>query len=149
MPSEIEKETVRNELKSMAVETVVADIGDPSALKAAMNGIEKVFFVTPVVPQMVELSSSIIQAAKDTGVNHLVKLSGADADLEAVTLTKWHRAVEKEIERSGIAHTFLRPNSFMQNIVNFNSQTIKNHGTFYAPMGDQELPWLMRGISRK
>ncbi|MGC5770754.1 NmrA family NAD(P)-binding protein [Paenibacillus pabuli] len=133
----------------MAVETVVADIGDPSALKAAMNGIEKVFFVTPVVPQMVELSSSIIQAAKDTGVNHLVKLSGADADLEAVTLTKWHRAVEKEIERSGIAHTFLRPNSFMQNIVNFNSQTIKNHGTFYAPMGDQELPWLMRGISRK
>lgn len=89
--------TRTDELKSMAVETVVADIGDPSALKAAMNGIEKLFFVTPVVPQMVELSSSIIQAAKDTGVKHLVKLSGADDDLEAVTLTKWHRAVEKEI----------------------------------------------------
>lgn len=131
--------TRTDELKSLAIEMVVADIGDPSSLKAAMNGIERVFFVTPGVPHMVELSSNIIQAAKDAGVKHLVKLSGADADVEAVTLTRWHRAVEKEIERSGIAYTFLRPNSFMQNIVNFNSQTIKDQGAFYAPMGDGKI----------
>ncbi|MEX2104435.1 MAG: SDR family oxidoreductase [Bacilli bacterium] len=131
--------TRTNELKSLKVEMVEANINDPSSLRVAMNGVEKVFFVTQVVPNMIELSKNIVQAAKESGVKHLVKLSGADAELEAVTLTKWHRAVEKEIEQSGIAYTFLRPNSFMQNIVNFNSHTIKEHGAFYAPMGNGKV----------
>lgn len=86
-----------------------------------------------------ELSYNIIQTAKESGVKHLVKLSGAGAELEAITLAKWHRAVEKEIEKSGIAYTFLRPNSFMQNIVNYNSYTIKDHSAFYAPMGNGKI----------
>lgn len=131
--------TRTEELKSLGIEMVEADLQDSSALKAAMNGVDKVFFVTPGVPNMVELSSNIIQAAKQAGVKHLVKLSGAGAELEAITLAKWHRAAEKEIEQSGIAYTFLRPNSFMQNIVNFNSYTIKDHGAFYAPMGDGKV----------
>jgi uncharacterized protein YbjT (DUF2867 family) len=127
------------ELQALDVEMVEADIHNPSSLKVAMNGIDKVFFVTPVVPSMVELSSNIIRAAKEAGVKHLVKISGAGAELEAITLAKWHRAVEKVIEKSEIAYTFLRPNSFMQNIVNYNSHTIKDHGAFYAPVGDGKI----------
>ncbi|SFA78034.1 MULTISPECIES: SDR family oxidoreductase [unclassified Bacillus (in: firmicutes)] len=127
------------ELKALGVELIHADLLVPSSLKEAMKGIEKVFFATPFVPNMVELSSHIIQAAKEAGVKHLVKISGAGAELEAITMAKWHRTIEKEIEQSGIAYTFLRPNSFMQNIVNFSSHTIRDHGAFYAPIGDGEI----------
>lgn len=135
----IRSTTHTEELKSLGVELVEADLQDSTAMKAAMNGVNKVFFVTPVTPNMVELSSNIIHAAKEAGVKHLVKISGAGAELEAITLAKWHHAVEKEIEQSGIPYTFLRPNSFMQNIVNYNSHTIKDHGAFYAPMGDGKI----------
>lgn len=127
------------DLKALGVEMVHADLNDSSSLKDAMNGIEKVLFATPFVPNMVELSRNIIQAAKDAGVKHLVKISGAGAELEAITMAKWHRTIEKEIEQSGIAYTFLRPNSFMQNIVNFSAHTIREHGAFYAPIGEGKI----------
>jgi len=59
-----------------------------NSLKEAMNGIEKVFFAAPLVPNMVQLSSTITQSAKDSGVKHLVKVSGAGAELEAITVAK-------------------------------------------------------------
>jgi len=91
---------------------------------------------------MVELSSSIIRAAKSAGVKHLVKLSGGGAEIDLDTMAKWHRAVEREIEQSGIAHTFLRSNSFMQNFSNFNSHTIRDHGAFYGSHGDGKTAYV-------
>ncbi|MDP4146546.1 MAG: SDR family oxidoreductase [Bacillota bacterium] len=126
-------------LKNPGVELVNADLSDTASLKEAMSGIEKVFFAAPLAPNMVELSSNIIQAAKEAGVKHLVKISGIGAELEAITLAKWHRAVEKEMEQSGMDYTFLRPNSFMQNIVNYSGYTIRDHGAMYAPMGDGKI----------
>lgn len=126
----------KSELEALGVELVQADLNDVSSLVKAMTGINKVYFATPLVPNMVELSSSIVRAAKNAEVKHLVKLSGGGAEIELDTLAKWHRAVEKEVERSGIAYTFLRANSFMQNFSNFNAHTIRDHGAFYAPHGD-------------
>lgn len=126
----------KSELQALGVEMVLADLNDVSSLIKAMDGINKVYFATPFVPNMVELSSSIVSAAKSAGVKHLVKLSGGGADIELDTLAKWHRAAERDVERSGIAYTFLRANSFMQNFSNFNARTIRDHGAFYAPHGD-------------
>ena len=130
------------ELQELGVELVQADLSDVGSLVKAMDGIQKVYFATPLIPNMVELSSSIIRAAKSAGVKHLVKLSGGGAEIELDTMAKWHRAVEKEIEQSGIAHTFLRSNSFMQNFSNFNSHTIRDHGAFYAPHGEGKTAYV-------
>ena len=120
----------KRELQALGVELVQADLSDVGSLVKAMGEIQKVYFATPLVPNMVELSSSIIRAAKSVGVKHLVKLSGGGAEIDLDTMAKLHRAVEKEID------TFLRSNSFMQNFSNFNSHTIRDHGAFYAPHGD-------------
>ena len=130
------------ELNALGVELFNGDMGDTDSLKRAMNGIAKVFFATPLVPNMVQLSSNIVHAAKDCGVSHLVKISGAGAELESITLAKWHRAIEKEIEQSGMAYTFLRPNSFMQNYANYSSHTIIDHGAFYSPMGEGQVAFI-------
>lgn len=54
-------------------------------------------------------------------------------------MAKVHRPVEKAIESSGLAWTFLRPNSFMQNVVTFMSETIRSEGTFYSASGNAKI----------
>lgn len=64
--------------------------------------------------------SQIWLEAKKCGVSHIAKQSVIGADLEAdVEAMRLHRQAEKIIEESGIAYTFLRPNEFMQNFINF------------------------------
>src|SRR5262249_13522848 len=50
-----------------------------------------------------------------------------------------HRPVEKAIETSGMAWTFLRPNSFMQNTVTFMAPTIRAGGVFYSASGEARI----------
>ena len=61
------------------------------------------------------------------------------ADEESYNLAKIHRPVEKAIESSGLAWTFLRPNSFMQNVTTFMGETIKAEGAFYSASGDAKV----------
>ena len=58
---------------------------------------------------------------------------------EAYSLAKIHRPAEKAIETSGLAWTFLRPNSFMQNAVTFMAPTIRAEGTFYSASGQARI----------
>jgi uncharacterized protein YbjT (DUF2867 family) len=139
----------RSDLQALGVSLVEADLNDVGSLENAMDGIQKVYFATPLVPNMIQLSSSIIRAAQSAGVKHLVKLSGGGAEIELDAMARWHRAVEKEMEQSGIAYTFLRSNSFMQNLSKFNSQTIRDHGVFYASHGDGKSAYIdVRDIAR-
>jgi len=46
-----------------------------------------------------------------------------------------HRDSEVNIEASGLPYTFLRPNGFMQNLVNYNAGTIRSQNAFYGCQG--------------
>jgi uncharacterized protein YbjT (DUF2867 family) len=46
------------------------------------------------------------------------------------------------IEESGIPFTFLRPNDFMQNFVNFYSPTIKSDNALYLPAQDAKVSFV-------
>ena len=69
-----------------------------------------------------------VEIARQVGVRRVVKQSVMGAADEAFSLARVHRPVERAIESSGMAWTFLRPNSFMQNIVTFMSPTIVARG---------------------
>ena len=127
-------------LKSHNVSLAEFDTDKPETVESALQGVDKVFLLTPLVPNMVELSNSLVEVAKKAGVKHIVKSSGMGAEVEpGISLTRWHRAAEKGIEASGIAFTFVRPNGFMQNYTNFSGSTIKTQNTFYLPMGDGKV----------
>src|SRR5205807_6234391 len=53
-----------------------------------------------------------------------------------------HRQAEKIIEESGIPFSFLQPNSFMQNFVNFYSPMIKSQRALYSPAGDAKVSFV-------
>ena len=117
-------------------EVLIGDFSQPETLDAALTGVEELFLLSVGSPNQVELQGNVIEAAQRAGVHHVVKLSVLGASPDAVTsLGRWHAQTEKQIRESGIAYTFLRPGSFMQNLM-MSADTIKTQGAIYAPMQD-------------
>lgn len=125
-------------MRRAGLETVEMDFRRPESINAALKDVDKAFLLTAVTPDMVELGSAFVAAAKQAGVKQIVKLSGAGAETKASELLRWHRQVEEAIEASGMAYTFVRPTSFMQNYAHL-AQSIKAQGVYYLPHGDAKI----------
>lgn len=81
--------------------------------------------------------SPFLANAKAAGVEHVVVLSSLAAaaefprDLNSASY-RHHRAIERAVEASGLAYTFLRPGSFANNL-RFWSHSIKTQRLVYGP----------------
>jgi uncharacterized protein YbjT (DUF2867 family) len=117
------------------VEVAVGDLDRPETLTAAMDGVERLYFVTPVTQQVIHL----LEAARRAGVKQIVKQSTIEAD-RALGPGKWHRQQEELIEASGCAWTFLRPTLMMVNTIEWWSATIKAQSAVYFPGGKGRVP---------
>lgn len=115
-------------------QTALMDYTKPETISAALDGVEKVFLVGPPTSSLVALEGSFVHEATKSGVKHIVKLSALGG--RKAMFPGLHRESEENIEASGLPYTFLRPNGFMQNFVNYNSGTIKTQNAFYAAQGD-------------
>jgi uncharacterized protein YbjT (DUF2867 family) len=137
-------ESIKKVIKSESVEPIQIDYNKPDTLKDALKVVDRVFLLTPFQSDMVELSSKFLKEIENAGnIKHIVKLSVMGADSEpGIIGSRLHRQVEKMIEDSEIGFTFLRPNFFMQNFVNFFSQSIKEQGAFYLPAGDGKVSFV-------
>jgi uncharacterized protein YbjT (DUF2867 family) len=118
--------------RARGIETVTIDYNRPATLRAAFQNCDAVFLLGPNAVNQTELELNAVEAAKAAGIRHIVKQSVMGAAEEAYGLANIHRPVEKVIENSGMAWTFLRPNSFMQNAVTFMASTIRAEGAFYS-----------------
>ncbi|MDP9091323.1 MAG: NmrA family NAD(P)-binding protein, partial [Pseudomonadota bacterium] len=87
----------------------------------------------------VELEGNMIDACREAGVRHIVLNSALGAGDFPKSFPSWHLRVEQKLKGSGVPYTILRPNGFMQNIVNQNAGTIRSQGAFYAAMGDTKV----------
>jgi uncharacterized protein YbjT (DUF2867 family) len=122
------------------VKVIPIEYNEPDTLRQALNDVDKLFLLTPDLPNAADLASNAVTEAKEAGIRHIVKQSVMGADLEAdVGTMRLHRQVEKFIEQSGISFTFLRPNEFMQNFINFHSPSIKGNNAFYIPLEDAKV----------
>ena len=137
-------ESIKKVTKSESVEPIQIDYNKPDTLKDALKDVDRVFLLTPFQSDMVELSSNFLKEIENAeNIKHIVKLSVMGADSEpGIIGSRLHRQVEKIIEDSEIAFTFLRPNFFMQNFVTFFSQSIKEQGAFYLPAGDGKVSFV-------
>ncbi len=125
------------------VEVVEMEFEDPGSLHAAFTHVDKVFLITPNARDQVDQARILIDEARRADVQHIVRLSASGADAEpAIQLGRWHREIERDIEQSGIAFTHLRPTSFMQNFINYNSGSIIHEGKFYMPTGEGKVSYV-------
>src|SRR5688572_549197 len=130
-------------LKFPNVEVCELKFHKPESLKAVFTGVDRVFMITPMTEDQVEIGKSLIDAAKAAGVKHVVKLSAAGAELEhTIQLGRWHREVEKYLEESGLNYTILRPASFMQNFVDYYGNSIRKENKIYLPLGNGKVSFI-------
>jgi uncharacterized protein YbjT (DUF2867 family) len=120
------------------IEQIEFDYARPETVARAFDGIDAYFSVSPLIENLSETGIRAVNAAKKAGVRRIVRSSALGASDNAVTFPRWHRAVEKAIEDSGISYTILQPNAFMQNHFAF-VDSIKKQGKFYAPLADSRM----------
>ncbi len=119
------------------VDIVIMDFNRPETLQAALKDVERVFLVGPPTDDLPALERKAVDEIKRSGVRHLVKLSAMGG--RAATFPGQHADSEDYIKRTGIAFTFLRPNGFMQNFVNYNAGTINTQNAFYGCQGEGKV----------
>lgn len=129
---------VRNRSRARAIalpgiELVEGDFARSDTFARALDGVDKLFLLIPSSANVEQQQRNFVDAARNARVKHIVKLSQFGAFSGAPDrFRRYHAAVEHHILKSRIPYTFLRPNLFMQALLNFRS-TIASQGTFFAP----------------
>jgi uncharacterized protein YbjT (DUF2867 family) len=114
---------------------VFGDFADPASLRSAFAGVHTLFLLFPLAPNSLELAHNAVEAAKASGVKHIVRSSGAGADATSpVAIANLQGRIDALIEQSGIPYTLLRPAGFMQNWINYYAVQLKG-GSYAAPHG--------------
>jgi len=130
------------------IELRQGDYERPDTLVSALEGADRVFLVTPLVPRLAEFEGNVVDAAVRAGVRHIVRLStaGVTQASDAVSAASprqypLHRRAEEHLERSEIAFTHLRPGPFMQNTLNFAS-SIAAEDVFRGAWGEGAMGYV-------
>ena len=125
----------KDKVKGKGVETVRFDYENVQTIREALKGIEKLYLLTPVTQNMVDLVRSVVGEAKSAGIRHIVRQSAFGSQGEETLLQRLHFAAEEAIEASGIPCTILRPNFFMQNYLTYPAID----GAYYLPLGTARI----------
>jgi uncharacterized protein YbjT (DUF2867 family) len=121
------------------IELVEGDFARPETVARALDGVDQLFLLMPSSAEVEQRQRIFVDAARKARVKLIVKLSqfGADAAAHG-RFRRYHAGVEHHIRKSHIPYTFLRPNLFMQSLLNFRS-SIASQGLFYAPAGNARV----------
>ena len=126
-------------LTDAGVEVVCGDLGDPAAVREALQGCDKAFLLMANAREQLELEKGFVDAARAAGTGYLVKMSANGANSNSTSLLKrYHGDSEQYIRESGLPHTLIRPNFFMQNMLHI-AGSIVAEDKFYMPMRDGQV----------
>lgn len=115
---------------------------DPASAQAAMQGIDRLFLVTPAHPDMEAMTANAVKAAQSAGVQHIVRVSGAGADAASdIAIARLQGRCDQIVIDSRLPYTLLRPKNFMQNFTTFLRDMIRA-GTVYSSQGDGRVPFI-------
>lgn len=121
------------------VEVVEGNFDRPETLLEALTEVDSAFLLTNSTERAEAQQLAFVDAARQSSVKHIVKLSQFAADAHSpVRFLRYHAAVEAAIQASGMTYTFLRPNLFMQGLLNFRS-TIASQNAFYAAIDNAKV----------
>jgi uncharacterized protein YbjT (DUF2867 family) len=121
------------------VEIVQGDMLRPETLASALRGVDRAMMISSSAPNMLEVQSSFIDAARRAGVRHVVKLSGIMPELDSpFRFARMHGQIERHLEASGLAFTHLRAGEFMHAYFR-QVPNILARGALLLPMADARI----------
>ena len=120
-------------LRKQGAEVVVADLGDPSALDAAVAGVDKIYLCLFNGSEQANHGRNLLAAARKAGRPHVVHHNASGSDRSRII--RDINVIESELRASGLPWTILRPTFYLQNMM-MAIQTVQSHGAIYLPMKD-------------
>ncbi len=118
-------------IESRGVQVRMADLDTPESLPAAFEGVHDLWLLNANSPRAPENSINAVWAARQAGVQRVVRLSAVGAAHDAPTRSgRLHALADIQLQNSGLAWTILRPHYLMQNLL-ASADTIAEHGAFY------------------
>jgi uncharacterized protein YbjT (DUF2867 family) len=120
-------------------ERVQCDLLEGASLAAAFNEVDRVFLLTPSVPEQLRLEENALSAAENAGVRQIVYVSSTDVGWE-IELSAAHRLMEDWLTASGVPHTVVRPEYLLNNLLGEVDELAR--GRLVAPTGDGRCPFV-------
>jgi uncharacterized protein YbjT (DUF2867 family) len=117
------------------IEVVAGDLTDPESIRAALQGVDKLFLLNAVVAD--ELTQALITygIAKRAGIKHVTYLSIYKAErFRDVPHFASKVAVENALREFGVPYTILRPGYFFQNDLTL-KPPLQQMGIYPMPIG--------------
>lgn len=120
-------------LKRAGVEVVIGDLLDFDAVRSALKGIQRAYFVYPIRPGLVQATAQFAQAAKEAGVDAIVNMSQKSAREDSLSHSaRQHWLAERVFDWSGLNVAHIRPTYFAEWLI-YLAPMLKQGDTIYGP----------------
>lgn len=143
----VRDESKVSDLKEKGVNIRIGDYHDKNSLTAALAGIDKVLLISSNdFNDRLGQHQRVVDAAKETGVKHLLYTSVSMQNIEKSALNQImgeHFETEKHILNSGLTYTFLRDNLYADVIPIFVGEQVLETG-INLPAGNGKVPYAVR-----
>jgi uncharacterized protein YbjT (DUF2867 family) len=117
------------------VDIFTGDFDQPNTLDAALKDVGTVILVSPAVPAQ---EIALIDAAVRQQVTHLIKVTSKASPDSPVERRRGQSRIEAHLKASGLPHTLLRSNAYLQNLLAL-APMVKQTGGFVMSAGDGEV----------
>ncbi|MFT3998581.1 MAG: SDR family oxidoreductase [Asticcacaulis sp.] len=130
------------------LETRTADFDKPETLSSAFKGVDRVLLISTdalAVPgQRLKQHTAAIEAARAAGVQHIVYTSLPNAEPgNKISFAPDHYGTEQALKASGIAHTILRNNWYIENLLMSLPHALES-GQFYTSAPEGRVAYVAR-----
>lgn len=130
-------------LKEEGITVRVGDYGDTDSLKAAFKGVDRLLFISGAPGNRQTEHANVVNEAKEAGISFIAYTSFANASNVDNMLSADHQFTEQLIERSGIEHTFLRNNWYLENESTLLKAALAS-GELDFTAGDATVGWALK-----
>lgn len=144
----VRNEEKGNQLKTLGVDVKIGDYDDYDSLVKAFQGINKLLLISGTdVANRAKQHENVINAAKESGVQHLVYTS-VERKNETETsplafVAKTHLETEKLLKESGLRYTILRNTLYLDLLPTFLGEKVLETG-IYLPAADGKAGFVLR-----
>jgi uncharacterized protein YbjT (DUF2867 family) len=122
-------------LADAGAEIAVGDLDVPASIDAALAGVTTVVLVSPAIPAQ-ELN--VVHGAVRAGVGHVIKASSKASADSPIARRRGQTEIEAGLAASGLPHTLLRSNGYMQNVLML-APAISRTDSFGSSAGDGRI----------
>lgn len=114
-----------------------------TTINEALKDSDALFMLIPFDEHMLDWANQIIEAAQHHNLKHIVRLTAWQAAPEGPNkMAQLHGRIDQAVQQSGIPHTLLRCNSFMQNYTHMYLNLLNKRGGLWLAEEDAAAGWI-------